>query len=1091
MRDDVQDEDEKNDLILNEDPIESEAEDNEHHHNNEWLDNPKRIRFIICACIVFIIMTFIILLQLYSDNYGSWISYDEAQLERRTDGFIVSPTDTNRSFEMITLSNGLEVLIISDSSTDKSAAAIDVGIGSSSDPLSYLGLAHFHEHMLFLGSHTYSSLDSFSSYISMSGGSDNAFTENKHTNFFFSVDNDKFEHSLDIFSHFFIDPLLTKKSMKDEIWAVDNEYRKDLPSQAWRDWRMFEYSANKHHSFHKFTVGSLQTLDSKSADVYDAMKAFHNKYVVANIMKAVVYGREDVATLTKWAKDKFSHIVSNKSLQIDDDGDEGTPYRVGKETSKIYYIETVSKQKQITYFWGIYGFKLHEDYRTPVLSFINDHLLQSATNNSLYNILKIKLQLITSMDCDEFYSETEWSGNAISFELTDKGTQNIDLITSYLYKYLDLLLSKTHEEARLFAQYFAESQCIDALYFNYYSLIKKAPYTTVSGLAKRMQFRAHKDLLYLSLNVIPQRLIFNLSLISSVLSFMANPRHVMMHYTNDDFDVSNFDEKEPFFNIKFHSEAIDIEVKQSLEYELEIPPLNPYILGNKGRQCSWSGDSKLLAQNNQNKDVELVVSEASMQVWYLADHHFSSPRINMNFLLLSGLIYDTPINALYAEIWLQFIDFYSSAWAANVNTACYSFDLSLNHQGIVLSITGLNKRYLHELVGEFLNEYFVAHISMNGNSLSVLRNILISLRKTYKNLNYAPVWHQAEFAMYDIVKIPHFDRNLMFDIVNGLLASVDDALLMEIEQYVNDVLSSGFLIEALFHGNIDKTQVSHLVSVIRHSLALKQFTTKTSHNFHENLLKMDHLKLDMMVQNKRYSKFAYFGYNTNGADSNDMTQIWFQFSSNLNHIETCRVLLLARMMKSECFKVLRTQESLGYVANVQSKSSVGATNNINYLIILVASAHKSATYLNQRIFNFVHNHYYHKILLKLSQHKFDAYVNGTVNDLAQKYLRLSQQTSLIWDEIIGHTYAFKWKQQYIKILREITLQDMQQFYSKTILSKQSKHISIQLFHHNNNKQKIARGHRVVVTNTNRKDVLYFNNTKDLQKLNAAKYFDVY
>ncbi len=74
--------------------------------------------------------------RVYSDNYESWKSYSTLHEKEQ---FLISPTDINRSFDIISLSNGFEVLIISDSSTDKSAAAIDIGVGSSSDPLSYLG----------------------------------------------------------------------------------------------------------------------------------------------------------------------------------------------------------------------------------------------------------------------------------------------------------------------------------------------------------------------------------------------------------------------------------------------------------------------------------------------------------------------------------------------------------------------------------------------------------------------------------------------------------------------------------------------------------------------------------------------------------------------------------------------------------------------------------------------------------------------------------------------------------------------------------------------------------------------------------------
>jgi insulysin len=56
----------------------------------------------------------------------------------------------SREYRGLELHNGIKCLLISDSKTDKSAAAVDVNIGYLVDPLP--GLAHFCEHMLFLGS---------------------------------------------------------------------------------------------------------------------------------------------------------------------------------------------------------------------------------------------------------------------------------------------------------------------------------------------------------------------------------------------------------------------------------------------------------------------------------------------------------------------------------------------------------------------------------------------------------------------------------------------------------------------------------------------------------------------------------------------------------------------------------------------------------------------------------------------------------------------------------------------------------------------------------------------------------------------------
>jgi insulysin len=66
------------------------------------------------------------------------------------ESIIKSQNDT-RSYRVIYLENGLEVLLISDTKTDKAAAAMDVNVGYFLDPENIPGLAHFLEHLLFMG----------------------------------------------------------------------------------------------------------------------------------------------------------------------------------------------------------------------------------------------------------------------------------------------------------------------------------------------------------------------------------------------------------------------------------------------------------------------------------------------------------------------------------------------------------------------------------------------------------------------------------------------------------------------------------------------------------------------------------------------------------------------------------------------------------------------------------------------------------------------------------------------------------------------------------------------------------------------------
>ena len=98
---------------------------------------------------------------------------------------IIQSQNDNRHYQAFTLDNKLKVLIISDPETKKAAASLDVFVGSSSDPEDRAGLAHFLEHMLFLGTEKYPDPDEYQTFIAQHGGSRNAFTAREHTNYFF------------------------------------------------------------------------------------------------------------------------------------------------------------------------------------------------------------------------------------------------------------------------------------------------------------------------------------------------------------------------------------------------------------------------------------------------------------------------------------------------------------------------------------------------------------------------------------------------------------------------------------------------------------------------------------------------------------------------------------------------------------------------------------------------------------------------------------------------------------------------------------------------------------------------------------------
>ncbi len=75
------------------------------------------------------------------------------------------------------------------------------------------GLAHFLEHMLFMGTKTFPQENAYQLYLSNHGGSSNAYTAQDHTIYYFDVACDSLRGALEIFASFFICPLFNEDAL--------------------------------------------------------------------------------------------------------------------------------------------------------------------------------------------------------------------------------------------------------------------------------------------------------------------------------------------------------------------------------------------------------------------------------------------------------------------------------------------------------------------------------------------------------------------------------------------------------------------------------------------------------------------------------------------------------------------------------------------------------------------------------------------------------------------------------------------------------------------------------------------------------------
>merc|ERR1719281_1189118 len=113
------------------------------------------------------------------------------------------PKLDTREYQWSKLSNGLEIVNVFDKASPSSGFAVAVEAGSFYDPKELQGLAHFCEHMLFLGTQKYSNPAGFENYLNQHAGGNNAYTAEEVTVYYAKVSKSGFSEGLDRFADFF------------------------------------------------------------------------------------------------------------------------------------------------------------------------------------------------------------------------------------------------------------------------------------------------------------------------------------------------------------------------------------------------------------------------------------------------------------------------------------------------------------------------------------------------------------------------------------------------------------------------------------------------------------------------------------------------------------------------------------------------------------------------------------------------------------------------------------------------------------------------------------------------------------------------
>ena len=123
-------------------------------------------------------------------------------------------------------------------------------------------MAHFLEHMMYLGSKKFPSKNEFSEFLVNHGSEDdNAYTMDDRTMYYYDIGDEDLEKSLELFGALLEAPLLSADGVDHEKQAVESEYVQSLQSDSNIKEELKKHLADPLHPFSQFAMGSLKSFD--------------------------------------------------------------------------------------------------------------------------------------------------------------------------------------------------------------------------------------------------------------------------------------------------------------------------------------------------------------------------------------------------------------------------------------------------------------------------------------------------------------------------------------------------------------------------------------------------------------------------------------------------------------------------------------------------------------------------------------------------------------------------------------------------------------------------------------------------------------
>ena len=763
-----------------------------------------------------------------------------------------SANDT-KEYRYVVLANGLRVLLVKDDQLKRAAVSMDVNSGSNHDPKHAQGLAHFLEHMLFLGTKKYPTPSAFDFFIKSHGGVANAYTDAEHTNYFFEIDQAALAPALDQFAQFFISPLLDEQYINKEINAVDAEFSAAEKNDNWRKQSVLKAIINQDHPFSYFSAGNKQSLQHDHITA-DLKQFFKNHYVAKNMTLAVLSGY-DLDKVENWVNQSFNHIsrAQAKKNAID------VPFFTPGQLPKWVNVQPEKILKELTLTFPMPNFSQH--YQSKPL-YILGHILGYEGRGSLYAYLK-RQDWIETLVSGQSLSLDGVDLFAVTFALTDKGLLNQQELIQTFFETVEVV-----RQAGLTETLYQDLSTMTQLEFDF--PIEMKPIQLITRLTRDMHTYSPNALLQGPL-LLTQ---YDEKRFEQALAFI-RPDNVLVSLVAPGFTAVDFTE---YYEVPFTQSAIPPVMlrnwqKPQFNSSIMMPQPNPFI------------PAQLVNPKKSEIAIdypERIIDEPAFELWYKPIEHFVSPRASAIFSFyitpeIPDINYDVAIS-LYIALANESLE----EVTYDASLAGLGFKIMHQYNGLVFRLGGFNEKSLKlaQITVQRLRNMQFDQVAFDAMKQRMLKNM--------GNLYLAPPFKRVMADFQREVRPQLWSEEALFK-------ALEKMTLKQMNKIVRSFYQQTGMI-SLVNGAMSKQDAIALARVMQ--------------SMTDNRKKVELTPITVTKVNQPHYEFVQSAFEDKG-------YLYYWQASNHSIHDEMTWMVLGKLLESYFFAKLRTEMQLGYVVFAQ------------------------------------------------------------------------------------------------------------------------------------------------------------------------------